>query len=110
MVDKELMSYRYDDRMVDVGIKEYARARNGHIEWFRTDAERIELMEGLMLYSAACNNLLTTETILFSSDEKFKKLSAEAYRIYEQEEEEYRKRTAQKQTPKQDSENDDFPF
>ena len=106
----ELMAYRYDDRLVDFGIKEYARARNGHIKWFVTDAERIELMEGPMLYSQECNDLLTTETILFSSDEEFKRLAAEAYRIHEQEEKECRKRMEQDQAQKQDSEEDDLPF
>lgn len=110
MTNTELMAYRYDDRLVDVGIKEYARARNGHIEWFHTNAERIELMEGPMLYSKGCNNLLTTEIILFSSDEEFKKLAAEAYRIHELEEEECRKRMEQNQSQKQDSKEDDLPF
>ena len=63
-----------------------------------------------MLYSKGCNDLLTTETILFSSDEEFKKLATEVNKIYEQEEEEYSKRMAKTQDQTQDAEGDDFPF
>ena len=54
--------------------------------------------------------MLTMDDIIFSSDEEFKKLAAEAYRIYEQEEEDCRKRMEQNQAQKQDSGEDDFPF
>ena len=106
----ELMVYRYDDRTVDFGIKEYARARNGNIEWFQTAPERIELIEDIWMYYAKVHQMLTLEDILFSSDEEFKKSAAEAYRIHEQIEEEQRQRMAQKQPQKQDSEEDDLPF
>ncbi len=110
MVNTELMAYRYDDRTVDFGIKEYARARNGHIELFQTAPERLELIENVWMYYAKVHEMLTMEDIIFSSDEEFKKFATEAYRIHEQVEEEQRQRMEQNQVQKQDSGEDDFPF
>lgn len=110
MADTELMAYRYDDCTIDCEIEEYARVRNGHIEWLRTNSERLELMGSPMMYATSTHKMLTSEAILFSSDEEFKRLASEANRLYEQEEEEFRQRMAQRQAQKQDSESDDFPF
>lgn len=59
-----------------------------------------------MMYATSTHKMLTSEAILFSSDEEFKRLASEANRLYEQEEEEFRQRMAQKQN----TECDDFPF
>ena len=58
------------------------------------------------MYYEKVHKMLSMEDIIFSSNEEFKKLAAEAYRIYEQEEEESSKQMAQKQ----ETECDDFPF
>lgn len=110
MADTELMAYRYDDCTIDCEIEEYARVRNGHIEWLRTNSERLELMGSPMMYATSTHKMLTSEAILFSSDEEFKRLASEANRLYEQEEEEFRQRMSQRQAQKQDTGCDDFPF
>lgn len=110
MADTELMAYRYDDCTIDCEIEEYARVRNGHIEWLRTNSERLELMGSPMMYATSTHKMLTSEVILFSSDEEFKRLASEANRLYEQEEEEFRQRMVQRQAQKQNMECDDFPF
>ena len=96
-------------QLIDLCIREYFRAGDGHIEFHQTDPERLELIENLWNYEKV-HEMITMEDIIFSSDEEFKKLAAEANRIYEQIEEEYRQRMEQNQTQKQDSECDDFPF
>ena len=110
MADTELMAYRHDDCTIDCEVEEYARVRNGQIEWLRTDSERLELMGSPMMYATSTHKMLTSEAILFSSDEEFKRLASEANRLYEQEEEGFRQQMTQRQAQKQDMGCDDFPF
>ena len=85
MGDTELLVYRYLDGYTNPCLGEYAHARNGHIEWIRTDQERLGLMEMLNRPISIENDIetidgdnFTVEDILIRPDVVFEYYLAKA--------------------------------